>query len=436
MKRKNILWTSVYGAALTLFTGYVMLDTFLIPTVSVSDASALNNDLFEDEVTISLTDDEADEISVPEETTAAQQTEQSNTENKKDHSKNKTSSDGEKRVRPESGSPKRPENSGSKKGTDQNNASDSASDGGNAENKENKKDAASTSAAPETAASSEVKIKEETKKTTSEKTENVTVTEAQSASDTTYPAETETTVSADSDYADSNIIIKMNEYYVNNTKVYVADVRLSSAKYLKTALANDSYGKNITQTTSDMAEAKNAILAINGDYYGAKESGYVIRNGVLYRDYGSSDTDVLCIYADGHFEITNSSEKTAQQLIDEKVWQAFSFGPALVENSKVSVTEKDEVGRAKASNPRTAIGIIDDLHYIFVVSDGRTSESEGLSLKQLADFMQSLGAKTAYNLDGGGSSTMVFDGELINNPTTSGRNISERKVSDIVYIGY
>ena len=53
-----------------------------------------------------------------------------------------------------------------------------------------------------------------------------------------------------------------------------------------------------------------------------------------------------------------------------------------------------------ASNPRTAIGIIDENHYIIVVSDGRTSESEGLSLYQLAEVMKSYGVKTAYNLDG------------------------------------
>ena len=90
----------------------------------------------------------------------------------------------------------------------------------------------------------------------------------------------------------------------------------------------------------------------------------------------------------------------------------------------------------RASNPRTAIGIYDDLHYVFVVSDGRTDESEGLSLYQLAEFMQSLGVTTAYNLDGGGSSTMYFNGEIVNNPTTNGKSIKERKVSDIVYVGY
>lgn len=89
-----------------------------------------------------------------------------------------------------------------------------------------------------------------------------------------------------------------------------------------------------------------------------------------------------------------------------------------------------------SSNPRTAIGIIDNLHYVLVVSDGRTGASEGLSLRELAEFMQSLDVDIAYNLDGGGSSTMVFNGKVINNPTTNGKSIKERSVSDIVYIGY
>ena len=89
-----------------------------------------------------------------------------------------------------------------------------------------------------------------------------------------------------------------------------------------------------------------------------------------------------------------------------------------------------------ASNPRTAIGIIDELHFVFVVADGRSSESEGLSLYELAQVMKDLGCETAYNLDGGGSSTMYFNGQVINKPTTSGRSIKEREVSDIVYIGY
>jgi len=104
-----------------------------------------------------------------------------------------------------------------------------------------------------------------------------------------------------------------------------------------------------------------------------------------------------------------------------------------LEDGEIAVDVNTEVDKAKTSNPRTAIGIIDANHFIFVVSDGRTTESEGLSLYELAEFMQELGAETAYNLDGGGSSTMYFNGSVINNPT-SGGSIKERSVSDIVYI--
>ena len=141
-------------------------------------------------------------------------------------------------------------------------------------------------------------------------------------------------------------------------------------------------------------------------------------------------------YEDGSFEIITEEEITAEELLEQGAKEILSFGPALIENGTISVTEEDEVGKAMASNPRTAIGIIDDLHYVFVVSDGRTEESEGLSLLELAEFMDSIGVETAYNLDGGGSSTMYFNGAVVNNPTTSGRSVKERSVSDIVCIGY
>lgn len=150
----------------------------------------------------------------------------------------------------------------------------------------------------------------------------------------------------------------------------------------------------------------------------------------------ASGQEDLVIYNDGSFAIINETDVTAEELLADGAQQILSFGPALVEDGTVVVSEGDEVGKAKTSNPRTAIGIIDDFHYVFVVSDGRTNESAGLSLLQLAEFMKELGVTTAYNLDGGGSSTMYFNGEVINNPTTNGRSIVERSVSDIVYIGY
>ena len=140
------------------------------------------------------------------------------------------------------------------------------------------------------------------------------------------------------------------------------------------------------------------------------------------------------IYQDGSFGIINESEISAQALLDNGAWNVLSFGPALLIDGEIAVSSGEEVGRAMASNPRTAIGIVDDLHYLFVVSDGRTNASEGLSLRELAQVLEELGAKTAYNLDGGGSSTMVFQGQVVNNPTSNGKRITERSVSDIVCI--
>lgn len=267
---------------------------------------------------------------------------------------------------------------------------------------------------------------------TAEETETIAIlAEESEAAEESVPNEP---VATDTTYSDGNISVELKTYRLYETTVYVADVQLSSADYLRTAFAENSYGRNITAKTSTTAASVNAILAINGDYYGAQRSGYVIRGGVLYRSTSSGGED-LVIYRDGSFGIVNEDEITAEELLASGAWNVLSFGPALVENGAVSVSENDEVGRAMASNPRTAIGVIDDLHYVFVVADGRTSDSDGLSLHELATFLQSIGCKTAYNLDGGGSSSMVFCGTLINNPV-NGRKSNERSVSDIVYIGY
>ena len=242
----------------------------------------------------------------------------------------------------------------------------------------------------------------------------------------------------DSSYKDDNISVNLSETTVNNTQVYVADITLSSSDYLKTAFAQNAYGTNVTAKTSVTAADNNAILAVNGDYYGANSTGYVIRNGVVYRDTVREDSSNgdLAIYKDGSFKVIYEDQISAEQLVNDGVVNLLAFGPALVENGEIAVDTNTEVGQAMASNPRTAIGIIDENHYIIIVSDGRTSESEGLSLYQLAEVMKSYGAKTAYNLDGGGSSTLYFNGQVINKPTTGGNKISERAVSDIVYIGY
>ena len=118
----------------------------------------------------------------------------------------------------------------------------------------------------------------------------------------------------DTTYKDDNMDIKITTGKTSDTTYYVADIQLSSADYLKTALAQNTYGTNITDTTSSIAQQNNAIFAINGDYYGANQSGYVIKNGQVYRDTDrNSDYEDLAVYSDGIFKTFKESDTTAQK---------------------------------------------------------------------------------------------------------------------------
>ena len=256
-----------------------------------------------------------------------------------------------------------------------------------------------------------------------------------SAETSSESADTDAVITENS-YTSDDLTITITEKTVDNTQVYIADIQTEDPSLLMAGLADDTFGRNVSATTSSIAESCGAILAINGDYYGFRDTGYVMRNGYLYRDTASGDADQedLVIYEDGTMDVVKESDITAEELEENGAVQIYSFGPGLIKDGGIAVDENDEVGKSMTSNPRTAIGMIGEGHYVMVVSDGRTEESEGLTLEQLAGVMQELGCTVAYNLDGGGSSTMYFNGEVVNKPTTNGNSISERKVSDIVYI--
>jgi exopolysaccharide biosynthesis protein len=219
---------------------------------------------------------------------------------------------------------------------------------------------------------------------------------------------------------------------------YVADVVLDDATTLKSAFANDSFGENITETTSAIAADHNAIFAINGDYYGFRDTGIVIRNGVVYRDEGARQG--LAFYRDGTVKVYDETATNAQQLVADGVWNTLSFGPAVLEDGNiVDGIEDVEVDTnfgnhsIQGEQPRTAVGVIGTNHLVFVVVDGRSpGYSAGVTMTGMAQIMKDLGATTAYNLDGGGSSTMYFNGALVNNPLGANK---ERGTSDILYIG-
>ncbi len=265
-------------------------------------------------------------------------------------------------------------------------------------------------------------------------TKEITVIENNETSQNVTIKENEV-ISDENHYKDENIEVKISEYYEYNTRIYVADIYINNPEYLKSAFANDKFGQNITEYTSTIAGNKNAIVAINGDFYGVQKKGYVIRNGVLYRNKSKNNEDLI-IYKDGHFEIIREGKVKLTDVYEKGAYNVYTFGPALINNGEIVVTEKSKVQRELRNNSRTAIGYIDNSHYIFVVADGRSEDSIGLSLFNFATFMSRFNLNVLYNLDGGGSSTLYFNGRVVNKPTSNGKTIKERKVSDIVYVGY
>ena len=259
---------------------------------------------------------------------------------------------------------------------------------------------------------------------------NVTVAEADSAG-------TSTATTYSSDTAKISIEKVVTGSGDSQVTYFVADVTVSDATIVRAAFAGDEFGENIIANPSEIAAGVGAVLAINGDYYGFRDTGIVIRNGVAFRDKGARQG--IAFYTDGSAKLYDETSTNADDLLAAGVWNTLSFGPGLVDDGKVlagidSVEIDTNFGNhsVQGNQPRTGIGLVDENHLLFVVVDGRsTGYSRGVTMSGLAQIFVDRDARVAYNLDGGGSSAMIFDGALVNNPLGRGE---ERGTSDILYV--
>lgn len=218
---------------------------------------------------------------------------------------------------------------------------------------------------------------------------------------------------------------------------FVASVAVTDAKVVRSAFAEDTFGENITETPSTIASAHDAVLAINGDYYGFRSTGIVLRNGVVHRDEPARDA--LVLYTDGRVEVVDETTTSAQELLEDSAWNVLSFGPAVVVDAAVPDGIEDveidtNIGHhsIQGQQPRTAVGARENGDLVLMVVDGRAEGySRGATLPELGQLLLDEGCVTGYNLDGGGSSTMLFDGELVNRPRGG---TEERATSDILYV--
>lgn len=195
------------------------------------------------------------------------------------------------------------------------------------------------------------------------------------------------------------------------------------------------------ELTSKIAKDNNAVAAINGGGFtdrssedsewtgtGGKPTGVLMSEGnVISNDINDDDqkTQAMAITNKGQLLVGSYS---LNEMKEKGVTEAISFEPALVVNGKGTIKSGDG-GWGIA--PRTAIGQREDGAMLFLVIDGRQTKSIGASLKDVQNIMLEYGAVNAINLDGGSSSTMYYEGEVINNPCDP---LGERSIPSIVYV--
>ncbi len=230
-------------------------------------------------------------------------------------------------------------------------------------------------------------------------------------------------------YVSHDVSITITDHVSENMAYYVADIYVRDLESFRSAFAKGTYPEprsGQTDSIRNMAAENNAILAINADYCEIRYTGVLYRNGVLYRDVDKHD--VAAITYDGVMSTYTKEEFRAlpQNELDN-IWQTATFGPALlVDGEPIS----GYTGSIAGANPRSGLGYYEPGHYCFVQCDGRQDGySIGMTMDEFAVLMDSLGCTEAYNLDGGTSSEMVFNGQRVNQPYNGGRYSS-----DIFYI--
>jgi len=240
---------------------------------------------------------------------------------------------------------------------------------------------------------------------------------------------------SDTEYEDPSISVKLETGRIYDTNYIVARVKIANASQLRTMMASGYYSPSTLMGTS-MANKANAALAINGDFFSSRNGvGYVARQGKVYRTRCNGDYDVLIIDDQGDLHIFKEATNEDVNAFQGTVINGFTFGPGLIIDGELQTgfgersTAKENA--ANISAQRMCLAQVGPLEYLCIASEGPEDPgSVGLTLEQFAELVASFeGIQNAYNLDGGSSTTMVFNRDKVNSPN----NPKRRPLCDIIY---
>ena len=231
-------------------------------------------------------------------------------------------------------------------------------------------------------------------------------------------------------YEDESLSVRIEKTRAYDTDILLAYVTVADASQIRTAMAG-RYGSTRVVLPRVLSERMNAVFAVNGDFFNYRPTGYLVRQGELYRDRPDKAYDLLIIDDHGDFTVIQDPTEEKIRGFTGTIVNTFNFGPALILDGEKVLPVKIFDGGTMKKTQRMAACQTGPLSYLFVATEGPENKgSLGLTLEELIDFLAGLGGiRTAYNLDGGSSSSMVLGGEKIN--ALSARKT--RSVCDILY---
>ena len=208
-------------------------------------------------------------------------------------------------------------------------------------------------------------------------------------------------------YEDESIRVTAETRETDGLTIHVVSVKISDPSQLKTAIAGSKVTSSKTAHVADMAATNHAVVAMNGDYYTQvpNKKTFEYRMTQKIRSKTNKLRDTLIIDENGDFHLFVRSVGINEY--SGKVINGFTFGPALVKDGNLLVTDTEYAYAPNYKNPRSAIGQTGSLSYLMVVVEGR-GESGGVTHQEMAQIMYDLGCVQAYNLDGGNTAEIVM----------------------------
>lgn len=234
-------------------------------------------------------------------------------------------------------------------------------------------------------------------------------------------------------YLDDTILVIAWQEYINESCCTCAEVKIAHGSQIRRKLAEDSYSSSVQLYASDMANASNAVIAINGDFYAFRELGITAYQRKLYRN-NPATVDSCFFTASGDMLFSRAGElmgegETEQFLQDNDVVFAIAFGPVLVDNGELQYCEHYPIGEIDTEYSRSCIAMTDELHYFLMTINHTEDGRPRANINQLARYIYAKGVQKAYTLDGGQTSEIIMMGGPINHVDFG----AERTVSDIIY---